>query len=425
MVAALVTGVSCQGSAPEREARLEGTTVEIVAVWEDAEAEAFRAVLDAFEAATGATVRYTSTAEADTATVLDARIAAGDPPDVAVLPQPGLLATYARQGRILPIEGIVGDAVRTWYPREWQRLGTVDGRLYGVWFKAADKSLVWYSIGAFEQAGVIPPSDLGGLAEVAAAVTATGIPAFSIPSDPAAAWVLTDLFENLYLRLAGQSRYDGLAAHRLEWTDPSVEEALRAFVALVAPAQRADLGPDAGFPESVGAVFSRAPRAAMVVEGDFVPGVVAGRSDAELGVDVDVFAFPEQRRGDRFVVGAGDAAVLMRDSPGGRELVRFLATPEAAEIWARRGGFVSPNEGVDIAAYPDATTRRIARALLDAGAGGFRFDLSDLQPAAFGATTGEGMYAVLQGLLADPSDIPGAAQRLEDAAARAWADAGS
>lgn len=425
MAAALVTGVSCQGSGSEREeADLEGASVEIVAVWQDAEAAAFREVLDAFEAATGATVRYTSTAGVDTATVLDDRLGAGNPPDVAVLPQPGLLAAYARQGSILPIDDIVGDAVRRWYSREWQRLGSVDGQLYGVWFKAADKSLVWYSIGAFEQAGVIPPTDLAGLAEVASTITATGIPAFSIPSDPSAAWVLTDLFENLYLRLAGQSRYDALAAHRLEWTDPSVEEALRAFVALVTPAQRVDLGPDAGFPESVGAVFSRVPRAAMVVEGDFVPGVVADRSDAELGVDVDVFAFPEQRRRDRFVVGAGDAAVLMRDSPGGRELVRFLATPEAAEIWARQGGFVSPNEGVDIAAYPDATTRQIARALLDAGGGGFRFDLSDLQPAAFGGTTGAGMYGVLHDLLADPSDIPGAAQRLEDAADRAWADTG-
>jgi len=117
--------------------------------------------------------------------------------------------------------------------------------------------------------------------------------------------------------------------------------------------------------------------------------------------------------------------VLMRDTRGGRELLRFLATPEAAEIWARRGGFVSPNEGVDIAAYPDPTSRQIARALLDAGGGGFRFDLSDLQPAAFGGTTGEGMYGVLHDLLTDPSDIPGAAQRLEAAAARAWAESGS
>jgi hypothetical protein len=204
-----------------------------------------------------------------------------------------------------------------------------------------------------------------------------------------------------------------------------VEEALRAFVALLAPTQRVDLGPEAGFVDSIEAVFSPTPLAAMVLEGDFVPGVVAGRSDAELGVDVDVFAFPEQRRRDRFVVGAGDAAVLMRDTPGGRELLRFLATPEAAEIWAQRGGFVSPNEGVDIAAYPDPTTRRIARSLLDAGGGGFRFDLSDLQPASFGGTTGEGMYGVLHDLLTDPSDIPGAARRLEDAAATAWAESGS
>lgn len=390
-------------------------------MWEGAEGDAFGRVLDAFEAETGATVRYTSTAGEDIAAFLDRRLAAGAPPDVAVLPQPGLLAAYAEQGAILPVDDLVGDVVRERYAPEWQRLGSVGGQLYAVWFKVANKSLVWYSITAFERAGVIPPTSLDELAEVAATLSAAGTPAFAVPSAPADAWTLTDLFENLYLRLAGPIRYDALAAHRLPWTDPSVEAALAAFAALLRPGQVAVLADDAGFPESVAAVFSPEPTAAMVVEGDFVPGVVAGSTVAEVGVDVDVFAFPETSGQTPFVVGGGDGAVLMRGSAGGGALLQFLATPQAAEIWARQGGFLSPNEGVDLTAYPDATTQRIARSLLEAGGGGFRFDLSDLQPAAFGGTTGAGMWAVLADVAADPSDLPGAARRLEAAAAAAWA----
>ncbi len=401
-------------------ASLRGETIEVIAVWQDAEAEAFEQVLEAFEDRTGATVEFTSTAGRDIALVLDERLAEGTEPDVAILPQVGLLPDLAARGVILPLDDLVGDEVRTRYAPEWQRLGSVDGQLYAVWFKAANKSLVWYSIGAFEQAGVIPPADLEGLVQVARNLTASGTPAFALPGAPSDAWTLTDLFENVYLRLAGSAQYDALATHRIPWTDPSVEEALATFASLLAPGQVATLPTDSSFPDSVQAVFSREPAAAMIVEGDFVPGVVAGRTDAELGVDVDVFAFPEPGR-ERHVVGGGDAAVLMRASPGGEELVRYLASAEAAETWARLGGFVSPNESVDLAAYPDETTRQIARALLDAGGGGFRFDLSDLQPASFGGGSSAALWVVLREVVTDPSDLAAAARRLEDAAAAAWA----
>ena len=129
----------------DAEPDLNGTDVEVVAVWEDAEAAAFEAVLAEFEARTGAEVIFTSTAGRDITGVLDERLATADPPDLAVLPQPGLLERYAGTGAILPVDDIVGEEVRAGWAPVWQRLATVDGRLCGVWFKAANKSLVWYS----------------------------------------------------------------------------------------------------------------------------------------------------------------------------------------------------------------------------------------------------------------------------------------
>jgi alpha-glucoside transport system substrate-binding protein len=411
---------ACASTATDTAPDLRGEEIEVVAVWQDAEADAFERVLARFDERTGARTTYTSTAGEAIATVLGGRLEAGDPPDVALLPQPGLIHELAAAGALEPISAVVGEQVAADWAPVWARLGSVEDELFGLWFKASAKSLIWYSIGAFEAAGVVPPDDLDGLMATAADLTAAGSTPWSLTGADGDAWTLTDWFENLYLNLAGPERYDALAARRIPWTDPSVGEALRAMAALLRPEHvvRA-AGAETTFTESVAAVFATEPVAAMVMEGDFVPGVVAGTTPATIGIDVDVFPFPGPVATDRLVVVGGDAAVLMRPSEAGAELLRFLASAEAATVWAGIGGFVSPNEAVELTAYPDATTRRIARSLLESGAG-LRFDLSDLQPAAFGGTPGAGMWRELSRFLAAPGEVAATMARLEAAAELAW-----
>jgi alpha-glucoside transport system substrate-binding protein len=171
------------------------------------------------------------------------------------------------------------------------------------------------------------------------------------------------------------------------------------------------------FEASVRAAFARPPAAAMVFEGDFVAGLL-GEVGADIGVDVDVIPFPGRGSSNATVIGGGDAAVLLRRSAAGAALLRFLAGARAATIWASRGGFVSPNLNVDLTAYPDATTRIIARRIVEAG-DNFRFDLSDQAPAAFGAVEGEGMRKALQDFLVS-RDVDATAARLEKAAVAAY-----
>ncbi len=418
---ALTMIAACGSSDPNGWPDLTGESVEVLAVWRDAEAAAFDRVLTGFDARTGATVTLTSTEGESMAAVLGRRLDDGDPPDVALLPQPGLVAQLAERGVLVPIAPLVGDEVAHDWAPVWQRLGTVGGELVGLWFKASDKSLIWYSIGRFEDAGLVPPTDLDGLTAVIESLTGAGGPPLSLTGASNEAWTLTDWFENLYLRLAGPDAYDALAERRIPWTDPSVARTLDAMADLLAAEHVVRVtGPETTFPESVAAVFAPDAFAAMVMEGDFAPGVVADTSSAEIGVHVDVFPFPGVEPTDRNVVAGGDAAVLLRDNEAARTLIRYLATPESATIWAARGGFVSPNQSVALTAYPDATTRRIARSLLEAG-DGLRFDLSDLQPAEFGATPDSGMWAELTRFLEDPSDVEATMARLEAAATEAWA----
>jgi alpha-glucoside transport system substrate-binding protein len=119
------------------------------------------------------------------------------------------------------------------------------------------------------------------------------------------------------------------------------------------------------------------------------------------------------------VVGGADIAVVLKDGKAAQELMKYLATPEAGAVWAKLGGFTSPNKNVDLSSYSDETTRKSAEALVNAG-DSFRFDMSDLAPASFGGTPGAGEWKILQDFLANPTDVDGTAQKLETAAAKAF-----
>lgn len=418
LLALAVVAASCTTTPAGVDTSLRGQRIEVLAVWSGTEQERFERVIGAFERATGVEVDYASAGHGVPAE-LDARFADGRPPDVAFIPQPGLLRRYAAEGRLVALDALATTLVTRNYGATWRDLGSADGRLYGVWFKAANKSLVWYNVGVFEQAGLVPPDSVDGLLDVAWALAAAGVPAFSVGG--ADGWTLTDWFENLYLRIAGPEQYDLLAAHRIPWTDESVRRALRLLARLLDPALIAGGTEEAlatAFEASVLKTFADPPAAAMVFEGDFVAGVVTGKTRAQLGVRADVFPFPTGRDRAPAVVGGGDAAVLMRESDAGAAFLRFLAGAEAAAIWAAQGGFISPNVNLDISVYPDEITRSVARRLLEAG-DDFRFDLSDLQPAAFGATRDAGLRRGLQDFLRD-RDVDATVTRLEAEARAAF-----
>ena len=59
-------------------------------------------------------------------------------------------------------------------------------------------------------------------------------------------------------------------------------------------------------------------------------------------------------------MGGGDTVVMFKDSPAAEALVKYLASPEAAEIWAAKGGFATLNKNVDASVYPDEITQTTA-----------------------------------------------------------------
>jgi hypothetical protein len=403
---------------------LSGQTVEVAATWTSAEQRNFETVLDLFEQQTGATTQFISAGD-DIAAYLGPKIEGGKPPDVAILPQPGVLASFAGQGDLIPIEDFAGTLVDENYAPSAREVGTVDGKLYAVWFRAAQKSIVWYNTHVFDDAGVQPPTTWDELLSTAQTISDSGVPPYSVGVD--VGWPMSDLFENIYLRTAGPDMYDQLAKHEIPWTDQSVKDALTKMADVIGNSDEIAGGTQGAlqtdFNGSVDQMFADPPAGAMLFEGNFVAGVITGETKAKVGTDADFFDFPSIDGSPPAVMGGGDLAVLLDDTPAGEELIKFLATPEAAEVWAGLGGYISPNKNVDVSAYTDPVDQRAAQALIDVG-DSVKYDLSDLQPTAFGATTGEGIWGILTDFVSDPSDVDGTAQQLEASAKAAYKQEG-
>src|SRR4030095_1711597 len=130
------------------------------------------------------------------------------------------------------------------------------------------------------------------------------------------------------------------------------------------------------------------------------------------------FAFPSINGSPASVVIGGDTIVAFRDTPAIEAFVKFLGTPAASAAWAEKGGFATGNRNMPSSVYPDATTRATASAI--AKAKNVAFDMSDQQPAAFGATGGQGEWGIFQQFPQKRTDIAGIQQKLESSAASAY-----
>ncbi|MGH8990768.1 MAG: carbohydrate ABC transporter substrate-binding protein, partial [Acidimicrobiia bacterium] len=130
--------------------------------------------------------------------------------------------------------------------------------------------------------------------------------------------------------------------------------------------------------------------------------------------DAGVVEFPVIGGSPPSAVVGGEVAVVLSTSPGAGALVEFLATPEAAGVWAALGGFTSPNRNVDASTYKTDGQRRAAAALV--GAEVVRYDMSDFQPVAFGAAPTQGLWPLFAEYLADTSKAADVAQRMEKTA---------
>ena len=363
--------------------------VTIAVVWSGNELDAFKAVVAPFEAETGIDVVIDEVGR-DLPTVLPVRVAAGNPPDLAALPNPGQMKEFAEQGALVALDDVANLAD---HPAAFVNLGTVDDHVYGLFIAADLKSLVWYNAKAFAAAGYEVPTSWPALIALSNKMVADGETPWAIgfESGAASGWPGTDWIEDIMLRTAGPDLYDQWVNHEIPWTYPAVKKAWEYFGQIVNAPGFVYGGPVGAltifFGDSPSVMFDAPPGAYMHRQATFIQSFILGADPDLVPVeDYDVFAFPPiSPVFGNPLLGAGDLIGVFNDTPEALALANYLASAEAQEIWCGTLGKLGINKNVDPSVYPDPITARAAGMLAEAET--FRFDGSDLMPAAVGSGT--------------------------------------
>ncbi|MBN1484010.1 MAG: carbohydrate ABC transporter substrate-binding protein [Chloroflexia bacterium] len=386
-------------------------TIFVMGPFRGEEEAAFQQVIAVFEAENpDIDVIYAGTAEFET--LINVRVEAGDPPDIAAIPQPGLMMKFAEKGQIVPLWDEIIALYDHNYSPAWKELGSYKGVPYGLFHRVNAKGWIWYNKPAFESAGYTVPATWDDLMALSGKIAAAGTPPWciGIESGAATGWVGTDWMENLMLRTQPVEKYDQWISHELKFDSPEVKGAWEVMDSIWMDDTMVYGGPatiattDFKIPPTW--LFDDPPKCWLHLQGSFVTNFFPEDVQADLDNQVGVFMMPpiDPSLPTTLEVG-GDQYVMFQDRPEVRKFMEFLTTGASADPWIAQGGALFPHQDQDLSLYPTDIERTMAKAILTAEAA--RFDASDSMASAGnlafwkGITEyvgGKSIDAVLQGI---------------------------
>jgi alpha-glucoside transport system substrate-binding protein len=352
--------------------------------------EGLQAALDA--RAEGGDVTVTIEAVEDINSLIMQRIQAGETPDIAMIPQPGVVRdVVARADTTVPLEDVLDtDALAETMTPGTLEAGAVDGTPYGLLVSMNVKSLVFYNKPAWEEAGYPTPATIDELNALTEQIKADGNTPWcmGIEDGGGTGWAATDWVEDLVMRYGGADEYNDWVAHEIPFDSELVRESLAEFEELLFTEGNTLGGRESiastNFGTAANPMFKAEPDCWMYKQGSFMTGFFqesAGVQD--LDAEVGVFGFPPVEGGENPVLGGGDMAVMMTDDEATAQVMEWLADPEIGNEAAPNSSFISPHTTFDTSLYPTELTRQMADVAYNSSA--FLFDGSDQMPGEVGA----------------------------------------
>ncbi|MFW5828181.1 MAG: ABC transporter substrate-binding protein, partial [Alkalispirochaeta sp.] len=206
---------------------LSGATVNIFGAFVDTDAARFEASMEPFEEETGIEIEYEGSGDFES--LITVRTEGGDPPDIAAFPQPGLMQDMVDRGNVVDVSSFMDmDYLQEQYDQSWIDLSDYNDIIAGVWYRASVKSLVWYPVPEFSEAGYEVPETWDEMIELSEQMVEDGNTPWTIgmESSGATGWVATDWLEDIMLRLHPPEVYDRWVTGDLEFDSPEVREAM-------------------------------------------------------------------------------------------------------------------------------------------------------------------------------------------------------
>lgn len=404
-----------------------GEVVNVFGAFVDADAAAFDKTVAPFEAATGIDVVYEGSGDFETQ--IGIRVNGGNAPDIAMFPQPGLWANFigdmvdfnALGVDVKQMRADLSDYLVELPGQVAADTGNARDGVFGGWFRLNTKSWLWIPVPEFADAGYQQPKTWDELMALQDQIKADGNTPWCIGIESAGAtgWVLTDWMEDILLRTAGTDVYDKWVSHQIPFNDPQVKRAAELLGDVMFPPGNVLGGTDGilatPFGDQNTPMFDNPPGCYLAKQAGFITGFFP---DGVFGPGVDnqtaAIPFPSIDNTTDVLLGAGDLFGVFSDRGAVAETVKFLISPEGGVGFARdQAGYLSPNSRFDTSNYVDPFQKQQGELLASAlAANGFRFDASDLMPAAVGAGTfWTGMVEYVQG---GPASLDKVLKTIED-----------
>ncbi|HEX9058380.1 MAG TPA: ABC transporter substrate-binding protein [Ktedonobacterales bacterium] len=396
-------------------------SVDLLATWGGTELDSFNAAVAPFTSQTGISVKVESTRDLNA--TLTTRIQGNNPPDIAILPNPGKMQQLAQQNHLIALDDLVDmSKIRNDYASAWINLGSYKGKLYSIFYKAANKGTIWYNPSQFQSNNFTIPKTWDDLISLSDQIANSGKYPWSmgVASGAASGWPGADWIDQIFLADSGPDLYDQWVAHKIPWTHSAVKSAFQKFGQIAAGKHYINGAPQSilagGFQEATYAPFQNPPTAYMNYLGDFAAGFITGQfKDLQPGTGFNFFAFPtvtSQYAGA--VTGGADLVTALKNNGAVKQLVQYLASKQPQEIWIKRGGFTSANKSVDLSTYPDAVSKASAQMLVSAST--FRFGADDLMPSQVEDAFWKGVLTYI----GNPGQLDSVLSDIESTAAQAY-----
>ncbi|MET3847167.1 MULTISPECIES: ABC transporter substrate-binding protein [unclassified Paenibacillus] len=373
--------------------KYKGTKVTMFGPFVDADQKKFESSIKDFEDKTGIDIQYEGSKEFEA--TINVRVDGGNAPDIADFPQPGLLASIAKTGKVVDLTKVLDqEKLKKNYNQSWLDMGTMDGKdgkiMAGIWNRSNVKSLVWYPKKQFEEAGYKVPETWDEMMALTEQIAKDGDPAWTIGIESGAAtgWPGTDWIENIMLRTTTPENYDKWVKGELPFTSPEVKNAFELMSKIWMNKDYVYGGTKSivttAFGDAPKPMFENPPKAWFNLTGNFITSFFP--ETAKVDQDYDWFYLPpiDSKYGKPVLV-AGDIYAMFNDRPEVRAVMEFFTTGESIKSWVQSGGVIAPMNDASLDWYTSESDRRMAKLVQDATT--LRFDGSDLMPGKVGAGT--------------------------------------
>ncbi|MGD2178734.1 MAG: ABC transporter substrate-binding protein, partial [Anaerolineae bacterium] len=362
-------GIDCMGAA-------EGDEVTLLYQWSGVEEEKLNEILRPLVDACGIELVPESTRDH---ALLDTRVEAGTPPDIAFWTAS---AMDRYQEELVAIGEAGGNPDN--YADFWREMGTRGGKWVGLMVKADIKSIIWYSPVVFDAYGYEVPETWDELDALVEQMVADGnVPwSMGMESGDATGWTGSDFIQDILLVEQGPEYVMDIIEGEVPYDDDGVKQAYQTYGKWAKDPTYTVGGAEGtvstGFLDAIYKVFSDPPEGMMVKQSGFAGAEVAKQyPDLEYGTDYDFFGVP----GAKGLQGGTDNMMVFNDTPAVEAFVAYLTSEAGAKKWAEVGFDLSPNKHA-VGSYTDTALAKKADIL--ATATGFTPDIGDTIPGGFG-----------------------------------------